>query len=79
MSTYVIDSIARDRCDFWWFHCDCVGLTMKDAKLGLRNTDYICTMCSDDMLYEDRDIVEIHGELQDLSSTEYEVDKNTDS
>ena len=27
-------------------------------KLGLRDMDYICTMCSDDMLYEDSNIVE---------------------
>ena len=76
--TYVNDGIACDWCDFW-FHCDCVGITMKDAKLGLRDMDYICTMCSDDMLYEDRNIVESHGEFQDHTSTEYEVDKNTDS
>ena len=51
---------------------------MKDAKLGLRDMDYICTIGSDDMLYEDRNIVESHGEFQDHTSTEYEVDKNTD-
>ena len=47
-------------------------------KLGLRDMDYICTMCSDDMLYEDSNIVDSHGEFQDHTSTEYEVDKNTD-
>jgi hypothetical protein len=52
---------------------------MKDAKLGLRDMDYICTMCSDDMLYEDSNIVDSHDEFQDHTSTEYEVDNNTDS
>lgn len=52
---------------------------MKDVKLGLRDMNYISTMCSDDMLYEDRNIVESYGECEDHASTEYEVDKNTDS
>jgi hypothetical protein len=30
-------------------------------------------------LYEDSNIVDSHGEFQDHTSTEYEVDKNTDS
>ena len=54
------EGIGCDSCDYW-YHYQCKNLSSKIGDDELKGSDYICNLCNDDMLYENRNIVEAAG------------------
>ncbi|CAG2218962.1 unnamed protein product [Mytilus edulis] len=61
---YVEEGIGCDRCDYW-YHYQCENLSNKVGENELKQLDYICTLCNDDIMYERRNITECDPSSED--------------
>ncbi|CAG2233855.1 unnamed protein product [Mytilus edulis] len=54
-SEFVVEEgIACDKCNFW-LHFECTGINKDKTNLNsIQGEDFICMLCNNDLLYEDR-------------------------
>ena len=76
--SFVDSGVACDKCDFW-FHFHCTGSTQTQVDSDFKENQYVCMLCTDDLLYEDRNLslADINVELEVPEQITIDCQENT--